>query len=96
MKDPVFGGCRNATNKWFYNRNETRCEVFTWTCGPERNKFDTFEDCTETCTGFSMDWHRKNLNRHMFDYTPRSHGHGGRANGHGSRRNYQQWEGRQR
>lgn len=53
--DPIDGGCRNAnaTNMYFFNRNHTRCDVFTWTCGRHRNRFETDEHCMQTCTGLS-------------------------------------------
>lgn len=49
------------------------------------NKFDTFENCTETCTGYSMDlYNRKNSNRYMFEFNQRrdqrGHRHGGGGN----------------
>lgn len=49
------GGCRraNATNMFFFNRNATRCDVFTYTCGRHRNRFETEESCMTTCTGRS-------------------------------------------
>lgn len=100
-KDPVAGPCRNSTNKWFFNRNESRCEVFTWTCGNNPNRFDQYEECIETCTGYSMAlYNRRNLNRNMFDYNSggsnqrREHrGRGAAGHGdHGRNRQYQQWD----
>ena len=54
LQDPVIGHCRNASNKWFYNYNDTRCQIFTWTCGDHSNRFDTIEECIETCSGYTV------------------------------------------
>lgn len=51
FEDPESGGCRNVTNMWFFNRNFSRCDVFTWSCGEHDNKFTSSEECYQTCTG---------------------------------------------
>lgn len=38
---------------YFFNMNETRCDVFTYTCGRHGNKFRNVDDCLTTCTGYS-------------------------------------------
>lgn len=53
-EDPESGSCRNITNMWFFNRNHTRCDVFTWSCGEHGNKFPTNDECIETCTGRTL------------------------------------------
>ena len=50
MEDPVVGSCRNFSNRWFYNRNNSRCEAFTWSCSEHENKFITIDECEGTCT----------------------------------------------
>lgn len=54
LEDPEIGSCRNFTNKWFYNRNNSRCDVFTWSCGDHGNKFPTNAECLQTCTGITL------------------------------------------
>lgn len=43
-------------NKWFYNEEFDRCDVFTWTCGEHGNKFSTHEECMVTCTGTQLEF----------------------------------------
>lgn len=38
---------------YFFNYNETRCDVFTWTCGRHGNKFTNADECMTMCTGIS-------------------------------------------
>lgn len=52
-EDPEIGSCRNFTNMWFYNRNNSRCEVFTWSCSDHGNKFTTNAECLQVCTGLA-------------------------------------------
>lgn len=53
-EDPVRGECRdNYRNQYFYNRNASRCDVFTWSCGRHGNRFENVEDCMTECTGIT-------------------------------------------
>lgn len=36
-------------NMWFFNNENSRCQVFTWTCGKHLNRFETFEKCEAFC-----------------------------------------------
>lgn len=48
---PERGNCgSNITVMWYYNWDDTRCEQFGWNCGDHGNKFETFEECLQTCS----------------------------------------------
>lgn len=36
-------------NMWFFNNSNSRCQVFTWTCGNHMNRFKTLEKCEAYC-----------------------------------------------
>lgn len=36
-------------NMWFYNEENSRCQVFTWTCGIHQNRFKSLEKCEAHC-----------------------------------------------
>lgn len=62
--DPVDGGCRNITiNEWFFNRNFSRCDVFT--CGEHVNKFLNNEECMGQCTGLNLVFQQSYTLRHV-------------------------------
>lgn len=48
-EDPEAGNCRNGTNMYFFNKSNSRCEIFTWSCGEHGNRFETYAECIELC-----------------------------------------------
>lgn len=50
-------------NRWFYNNENSRCQVFTWTCGNHYNRFETFEKCEAHCvTGEKNEMYNESRN----------------------------------
>ncbi|XP_037024401.1 spondin-1-like isoform X2 [Bradysia coprophila] len=47
---PDVDPCTNVTNRWLYNWDEKRCEIFSYGCGEHQNRFLTYENCSKTCS----------------------------------------------
>lgn len=78
-EDPEIGSCRNASNMWFFNRNHSRCDVFTWSCGDHGNRFATNDQCSETCTGITSDFRTRVVNNRFNSNRRRNNGDGDRS-----------------
>ncbi|VDP21318.1 unnamed protein product [Soboliphyme baturini] len=50
--DQDAGTCKEYNVKYYYNRRNMKCELFVYTgCGGNDNKFETQQECCETCPG---------------------------------------------
>lgn len=44
---------KEAINKYYYNMDARRCEVFTTNCAAAENEFELLQECLTNCTGLT-------------------------------------------
>uniref|UniRef100_A0A3Q0QZR3 BPTI/Kunitz inhibitor domain-containing protein n=1 Tax=Amphilophus citrinellus TaxID=61819 RepID=A0A3Q0QZR3_AMPCI len=61
--DDEAGPCRAIKDRYFFNVNSGRCELFEYGgCGGNKNNFETLEECEETCLVSAVNFVKTNTN----------------------------------